>query len=285
MVVPTQEAMMAGNVPVETSTAVMHEDVALTDVPHLSKFLFCVCCPNPLAWAASITKVDQNEQQAVLYWGQYMGSLTEPGLHCTNPCGRELRKVSTKSCTLELKDIKVVDARGNPVIISGVVTYKLNSAKRACVDVEAPTTFITLQATTSMKQVASRYPYVSRAGEPSLQTEGASISAELIRSLQEKAAITGAHIMNFELVDLSYAPEIAQVMLVKQQAEALVEARRLIVGSAVTMTQDAVAQLEAKGQKLSDNAKETLTTNLLAVICSHQPAVPTVSMASGSRRR
>merc|ERR1712224_560261 len=118
-----------------------------------------------------------------------------------------------------------------------------------------------------MKQVAGRYPYSSAPGQPSLQTEGPALSSELVRLLQQKVSIAGATVHNFELVDLSYAPEIAQVMLVKQQAEALVEARRLIVGAAVDMAQDAVAQLEAKGQKLSDNAKETLTTNLLAVIC------------------
>merc|ERR1712176_1553404 len=106
-------------------------------------------------------------------------------------------------------------------------------------------------------------------GQPSLQTEGANISVELIRTLQEKTTITGACIINFELVDLSYAPEIAQVMLVKQQAEALVEARRLIVSAAVEMSQQAVAQLQASGPALSDSARETLTTNLLSVICSH----------------
>jgi uncharacterized protein YqkB len=246
--------------------------------PVLSKAIFCACCWNPVAWGGCCTKIDQNEQKAVLYWGRYYGSLKEPGMYCTNPCGREFMTCSTKYRTLELKDIKVVDAKGNPVIISGVVTYKLTSAKKACVDVDSPERYIMLQASTSMKQVASRYPYASKAGEPSLQTEGAAISVELIRSLQEKAAATGACITNFELVDLSYAPEIAQVMLVKQQAEALVDARRLLVSSAVSMAQEAVHQLQASGPPLSDNARETLTTNLLAVICSHQATTPTVPL-------
>lgn len=283
--VPVQETMMAGNARVGVVTG-MHEDpdIGSNCGPALSKCLCCICAPNPLTWMATCTKVDQNEQRAVLYWGRYYGSLKEPGMYCTNPCGREFLVASTKFCTLELKDIKVVDSKGNPVIISGVVTYKLTSAKKACVDVDNPSKFITLQATTSMKQVASRYPYASRAGEPSLQTEGAALSVELIRTLQEKSAITGACITNFELVDLSYAPEIAQVMLVKQQAEALVDARRLIVSSAVSMAQDAVVQLESKGPTLSDTARETLTTNLLSVICSHQATTPTVPLLPSSSR-
>jgi hypothetical protein len=286
--VPLQESMLAGsNARVGVVTGVTEEDPELDSIfgPCLSKAILCVCCWNPLTYAGCFTKVDQNEQRAVLYWGKYAGSLTKPGMYCINPCGRELLNTSTKYCTLELKDIKVVDAKGNPVIISGVVTYKLTSAKKACVDVENPQRFISLQATTSMKQVASRYPYAPMRGEASLQTEGAAISMELIRTLQEKAAITGACITNFELVDLSYAPEIAQVMLVKQQAEALVEARRLLVSSAVSMAQEAVTQLEAKGPALSDCARETLTTNLLSVICSHQATTPTVPLpaSTGSR--
>lgn len=246
--------------------------------PCLSKSLFCVCCWNPFAWAGCCNKVDQNEQKAVLYWGRYAGTLAEPGMYCLNPCGRETRTASTKCNTLELKDIKVVDAKGNPVVISGVVTYKIISARKACVDVEKPEYFIRLQATTALKQVASRYPYGAPPGQPSLQTECSGISAELARALQEKTDIAGALILSFELVDLSYAPEIAQVMLVRQQAESLVEARRLIVSSAVDMAQQAVAQLEAGGNGLSEQAKERITSTLLAVICSHSAATPTIPL-------
>lgn len=244
--------------------------------PCLSKCLFCVCCWNPLAWAASCTRVDQNQWRAVLYWGKYSGTLKEPGMYCINPCGREFRVASAKWNPLELKDIKVVDARGNPVIISGVVTYRIVSAEKACMNVENPHYFVRLQATTALKQVSSRFPYSAPPGQASLQSECSGISTELVRLLQSKTSIAGAFIMNFELVDLSYAPEIAQVMLVKQQAEALVEARRLIVGSAVDMAQNAVAQLEAKGTGLSEQATERITSTLLAVICSHSAAMPTI---------
>jgi len=246
--------------------------------PGLSKAGMCVCFWNPVCWPGFCTKVNQSDQAAVMYWGKYEGTLHEPGLYCLNPIGRELRTTSTRRATLELKDIKVLDAKGNPVVISGVVTYAITSAKNACVDVERPHEFISLQATTAMKQVASRYPYSAPIGQVSLQTETQEISAELVRVLQSKSSIAGAQVFNFELVDLSYAPEIAQVMLVRQQAEALVEARRLIVGAAVDMAQQAVAQLEAKGGSMSDSSKERITANLLTVICSHNPATPTVPL-------
>jgi len=257
-------------------------DLRITDRcgPCLSKALFGVCCWNPLAWAGCLTKLDQNEQRAVLYWGVYTGTLQEPGIHCLNPCGREYREMSSKCSTMELKDIKVVDGKGNPVIISGVVTYFLTSAKKACVDVERPAQYITLQASATLKQVASQYSYTSTSGEPSLQTGGSLISGELIRLLQEKTSFTGAQILNFEIVDLSYAPEIAQVMLARQQAEALVEARRLFVGAAVDMVNHAVVQLESKGLTLSDSARENITGNLLTVVCSHTPASPTIPLSS-----
>merc|ERR1740121_1258565 len=182
---------------------------------------------------------------------------------------------------MELKDIKVVDQRGNPVIISGVITYRNTSAFKACVEVENPWLFIMQQGTTVLKQVASRYPYSANPGQPSLQSECAGISSELVRVLQEKTTVAGTQVLSFELVDLAYAPEIAQSMLVKQQAEALVDARRLIVGAAVDIVQQAVSQLEAKGSNLSDQAKERITSNLLSVICSHSPASTVIPLSSG----
>jgi len=277
---PVQAGMVQATVGEPVAPAVPADEAidGCVTGPGLSKAIACICCPNVVQAFGWLTQVDQNQQKAVLYWGKYHGTLTEPGMFCVNPWGRELRPVSTKYDTLNLKDIKVLDARGSPVIVSGVVTYALTSAKRASIDVATPGHYITLQATAVLKQVAGRYPYSSAPGQPSLQTEGPALATELVRLLQQKVAIAGATVYNFELVDLSYAPEIAQVMLVKQQAEALVEARRLIVGAAVDMTQQAVAQLEASGQALSDSARERVTSNLLAVICSHSNATPTVPL-------
>merc|ERR1712129_318185 len=97
---------------------------------------------------------------------------------------------------------------------------------------------------------------------------------------QDKVAVTGARIFSFDLVDLSYAPEIARVMLVRQQAEALVDARRVIVSAAVDMTREAVSSLRSSNEALDERTCQQVTTNLLTVICSGSAAVPTVSMSS-----
>lgn len=273
---PQEQHMLSAGAMGQQAPIVLFDPAPDKCGPPLSMAVCCLCSWNPATYAGGCVKVNQNEQKAVMYWGKYSGTMSEPGMYCTNPCGRELRSVSTKCTTMELKDIKVVDQRGNPVIISGVITFRNTSAFRACIEVENPLYYVMQQGTTALKQVASRYPYSAPAGQPSLQSECAGISAELVRVLQEKTSITGAQILSFELVDFAYAPEIAQAMLVKQQAESLVEARRLIVGAAVDMAQTAVAQLESNGEGLSAEAKERITSTLLAVICSHSSAVPTI---------
>jgi len=235
--------------------------------------------------------VPQNEQWAMMYFGKYDGTLSEPGCYCINTFGLDVRKISTKQRTVQLASAKVLDAKGNPVVVDGMVTFVGTSAKRATIDVEKPwpdmsyhtakgTTFLELQAAAVLKQVCSRYPYEAPPGEHSLQTEGDQLARELQQLLQERVAVTGARILSFDLIDLSYAPEIAAVMLVRQQAEAFIDARRLIVQAAVDMTSGALEQLRAKGLQVTEATTQQITSNLLTVICSHQAATPVVSTAA-----
>jgi regulator of protease activity HflC (stomatin/prohibitin superfamily) len=188
---------------------------------------------------------------------------------------------------MNMNDIKVLDSKGNPVVISAVVTFEPTSAKKARIDVENPwpegsnrsETFLQLQAKAVLKQVTSMFPYEAPVGQSSLQTEGVHIADMLIARLQKRVAVAGARILSFDLVDLSYAPEIASAMLVRQQAAALVDARSLIVKAAVDMATQAVADLEAKtGQPLSKEMRERTCANLLTVICSSESVTPTVNM-------
>lgn len=257
-------------------------------------------CPNPISnilcglllpcgLCNGIRQINVNEQAAALYWGEYVGTVSRPGLYLMNPFGLQLWKISTKRNTMQLKDIKVLDARGNPVIINGVVTFTGTSAKKATIDVSNPwpaggrsagDTFLELQASAVLKRVASRFPYEARVGEASLQSEGRAISEELRRELQEKVECTGALVQSFDLVDLSYAPEIAQVMLARQQAEALVDARKTLVSAAVEMTRDAVEGLAGGEGGLDPKACQNMRANLLTVICSGSTAVPTLNVGS-----
>ena len=244
------------------------------------------------------TVVPERQHSAILFFGKYAGSIQQPGIHFLPPIGVEWRSISTATRTLNLKDLKVLDRRGNPVVISAVVTFQPTSAKKARIDVEDPwpsssvwqgrhsirsdgETFMQLQAQAVLKQVTSLFPYEAPEGAASLQTEGAHISAMLIARLQKRVSIAGAKITSFDFVDLSYAPEIASAMLVRQQAHALVDARKLIVQAAVDMTHQAVEDLELKsGKPLSTEMRESICSNLLTVVCSSEAVTPTLPVGN-----
>jgi regulator of protease activity HflC (stomatin/prohibitin superfamily) len=264
--------------------------------PFLSIGLSCIFSPFLYTiGGCGCFELPERTHGAVLYFGRYVGSVQDPGIHFLAPCGREIRRVSTATRTMDMKDLKVVDMRGNPVIVSAVVTFEATSARRARVDVQNPWpnatwapgiingTYLQLQAQAVLKQVTSQFPYEAPLGQASLQTEGAHITDMLIHSLQKRVRITGARIISFDLVDLSYAPEIAAHMLVRQQAAALVDARKLIVDAAVDMTHDAIHNLEAKGRTLDEATKNTIATNLLTVICSNESVRPVINTDSGSK--
>ncbi|KAL7575407.1 hypothetical protein ACA910_007313 [Epithemia clementina (nom. ined.)] len=267
---------------------------SLFTAPLLSTVVSLTCClPFYILACCGFFEVKEKEIKAVLYFGKYIGSVQEPGIHFLPICGLETRPISTATRTVDLKDLKVLDQRGNPVVISAVVTFVPTSAKKARIDVQNPWpyatwqpavgrgTYLQLQAEAILKQVASQFPYEAPAGQPSLQTEGSHITAILVQRLQERVNILGAHIMTFDLVDLSYAPEIAQSMLLRQQAEALVDARRIIVAAAVDMATDALTHMQERGCLLDDATRQGLVSNLMTVICSHTAVTPTVSVGSG----
>jgi len=294
------------------------------NVSPLATLASIVCFPFSILLCCGLQVVPERRHAAVLVFGKYSGSVQSPGIHCLPPCFVEWRYISTATRTINMKDLKVLDRRGNPAVISAVVTFVPTSAKKARIEVQEPwpnasedtwgfpttsssstdresrlvraftkenvsdsRTFLQLQAQAVLKQVASMFPYEAPAGEPSLQTEGAHLSEMLIQKLQGRVNIAGAKILSFDLVDLSYAPEIASAMLVRQQASALVDARKLIVKAAVDMTTQAVENLEANtGRELSAEARDRTCTNLLTVICSNEAVTPTLPMAgssSGSR--
>ena len=240
----------------------------------------CFCC----------ACVSENEQWALLYFGKYEGTLDQPGCHCLNHLGLQVRKISTKQRSMQLSQAKVLDAKGNPVVVNAAITFVGTSARKATVDVENPwpdsmqgagehqqSSFLELQASAVLKHVCSRYPYEAPAGEHSLQTEGEQLAKELKLRLQERVEVTGAKILSYDLLDLSYAPEIAQLMQARQQASAFIDARRLIVQAAVDMASSAVEQLKQRGVNVSGPTANQITSNLLTVICSNQSAQPVVT--------
>jgi regulator of protease activity HflC (stomatin/prohibitin superfamily) len=264
----------------------------LDDAPCLAKAITFACLP---FWVFPCQfgcfQISEKRHSAVLYFGKYVGSVQNPGIHFLTPFGLEMRPISTATRTMDMKNLKVVDSRGNPVIVSAVVTFVATSARKARIDVENPWpnaswqpgvqsgTYLQLQSQAVLKQITSQFPYEAQEGFPSLQTEGRHITELLMSTLQKRVAVTGAQILSFDLVDLSYAPEIAQNMLVRQQAAALVDARKLIVEAAVEMTHSATEALKVKkGRDLSEKTEDAIMINLLTVVCSNEAVTPTISV-------
>lgn len=232
----------------------------------------------------SLMIIHPQEEKVILYWGKFSELLTEPGLYVRNIWGRKVHTVSVKRQTLELPRTTVADGNGNPILIAAVVTYRYVDSRKVALDIEDAHGFVKTQAMAVLKQVASKYPYESHDGH-SLKAEAQAIGAEMVALLQVKVNAAGTEVLSFELSDLSYAPEIAQSMLVRQQAQALVDARKIVVEGAVEIVYEAVHQLEAKGLGLDQSERSRLVANLLTVICGEAKVQPTYPIHSAQEAK
>lgn len=249
----------------------------------VSKCLFVPTCP--LAFLSSILSVRQQTETLVFRFGKYESTLTEPGLYWNNCWGREIRPCSTAIQSLDLpagyngKNLVVLDSKGNPLVVSGVVVYHVADTYQATVATENYKTFIETQSEACLKTVVGRFPYESTGDAPCLQRNGEVVSQALQVELQRQLQVAGIHVRSFALKEISYAPVIAAAMLKRQQAQAMVEARATIVAGAVDMTHSAVEQLKDRGVVLDERATATLVSNLLTVICSESEATPTLPLS------
>ena len=188
------------------------------------------------------------------------------GCHTSFPFGRSLPKTSTKQKTP--LPARVQDRRRDriSVVVSAILNFRVVDSKYALLNVDINFQFVNTNAQSVLKQVVGRYTY------DQLKNEADSVTKSLLARLQPICSVAGVHIQSMQLNELNYAPEIASGMLKKQQAGALIEARKLIVEGAVSIAQDAVRLLEDKGSdsglKMSNSEKVSLVTNLLTVTCS-----------------
>jgi hypothetical protein len=221
--------------------------------------------------------VQPNHQAAIFCCGNYRGTVKNSGIQwvacCENPV-----MISKALKAIELKEFKVLDSNGNPIVISGNVSYSFQSASKPTIDVEHADHFLRMQAQTVLKRIAARYPYEAAEGSPCLKSETGGFTEELRGALQQAVLPAGAVILAYELTDLSYAPEVAQAMLQKQQAQAMVKAREIIVHAAVHITDQALKELKNLGHNIEKDAEQRIVGNLLTVICSGQNATPTLSV-------
>jgi len=236
-----------------------------------------LCCPNPLScitstivpciWLCSCLTVEENTGLVVLSNGKLTASITDPGLHMVNPCCTQKFIVSQKQRCLEMQKIKCIDLKGNPIVIRAIVVFRVSDVIKASLEVQDYSQFVLTQATAVLKTVASKYPYESSDDSESLKEDAAAITHELIKTLQGKVNVAGISVIDFVLNELSYAPEIAQSMLVRQQAEALLGARTQIVNGAVQISKTAAQKLADGGLVMTDAERARMVSNLMCIIC------------------
>jgi len=247
------------------------------------------CCPNVLscamsmflpAWLGGCQIVNENESVVNLVWGELSSVITTPGIYCVNPCGIQTFRQSLKQVSLDLNKIKVIDKKGNPLLLSAIVVYRIHDPVAASLEVQNVVNYVSSMGEAVLKQIAAKYPYETNDdSQPSLKTEATHIAQIMVQSLQVKTKACGVKILDFALTDLSYAPEIAQAMLVRQQAEALIDARTMIVQGAVDIAADAAKQLKDRGVNMDNHEKSRMVSNIMCIICGDANVQPTMNLS------
>lgn len=235
------------------------------------------------SWVAvrGLTTVQPGEARVVQLFGRYLGTLRRPGLWWVNPfTGR--RRISTRVRNHETAAMKVNDADGNPIEIAAVVVWQVEDTARAVFEVDDFVAFVGIQTETAVRHIATSYPYDAHGGSAlSLRENAEDITAELSAEITARVASAGVSVIESRLTRLAYAPEIAQAMLRRQQAGAVVAARQTIVDGAVGMVDAALRRLERDGVvELDEERKATMVSNLLVVLCGDRDPQPVVNTGS-----
>jgi regulator of protease activity HflC (stomatin/prohibitin superfamily) len=228
-----------------------------------------------------LTAVVPGRAHVVQLFGRYRGTIRDPGLQWVNPFTNRI-VVSTRIRNQESAQAKVNDADGNPIEIAAVVVWQVADTAHAIYSVDDFTHFVTIQAETAVRHIASSYPYDSRgSGALSLRDNADEITGQLSAELTARVRPAGVQIIETRLTRLSYAPEIAQAMLRQQQASAVVGARQRIVEGAVGMVRLALERLKEEGVvELDEERKAAMVSNLLVVLCSEQATQQVVNTGS-----
>ncbi len=212
--------------------------------------------------------VEPRQARVLLRFGTFSRTVQTPGIHWAFPIGLQKLGASLRDAVGTLPVVTVVEASGNPIQVSAVVVYRVVDARRALLDIRGYHAFVMNQASAALKAICSRYAYSARtSGEPCLKAESPEVLAALQSALQEHVNHAGIEIVLVRLNDLTYAPEIAQAMLLRQQAQAMIEARRTLVDGAVGIAQDALAGLATAGLQLRAPARTALLSNLTLLLC------------------
>ncbi|WP_246846221.1 SPFH domain-containing protein [Humibacter ginsenosidimutans] len=226
----------------------------------------------------SLVIVQPGETRVVQLFGRYVGTVRRPGMSWVVPFSTR-RKVSVRIRNFETKRLRVNDADGNPVELAAIVVWQVSDTAKATYAVDDYLDFVMVQAESALRQIATAYPYDASGGEGiSLRDSTDVVATELSHEVTTRVAPAGIEIVEVRISHLAYAPEIAQAMLRRQQAGAVVQARSRIVEGAVGMVEMALDRLnESDYVTLDDERRAAMVSNLMVVLCSDQPAAPIVN--------
>jgi regulator of protease activity HflC (stomatin/prohibitin superfamily) len=226
----------------------------------------------------SLVIVQPGQTRAVRFFGSYVGTVRRTGLSWILPL-TDRRTVSIRVRNFETNHLKVNDADGNPVEIASIVVWQVADTARALFAVDDYLNFVRVQAESALRHVATTHPYDDPA-DRGLSLRGSTdiVAGELAAEMAERVAIAGVEIVEVRISHLAYSSEIAQAMLRRQQANAVVAARTRIVDGAVGMVELALDRLRERGiVDLDEERKAAMVSNLMVVLCSDQPASPIVN--------
>ena len=247
-----------------------------------------------------ILQLEPNEARVTTWFGKYSGTFSETGFYWINPF-YGTKKVSLRARNLDAEPIKVNDKTGNPVMIGLVLVWKLKDTYKALFEVDSQTmaaspntvgsdtkglmnaleNFVRVQSDAALRQVAGQYAYDdedTKEGEPTLRSNADEVNEQLEQKLDERLALAGIEVVEARINYLAYAPEIAAVMLRRQQASAIITAREKILEGAVSMVKMALDKLSSEEiVELDDDKKAAMVSNLLVVLCGDESAQPVVN--------
>ncbi|MBO4849779.1 MAG: SPFH domain-containing protein [Prevotella sp.] len=254
---------------------------------------------NIICWCGFLM-LEPNEARVLTWFGKYSGTFTRTGFYWINPF-YSCKKVSLRARNLDAEPIKVNDKTGNPVMIGLVMVWKLKDTYKAMFEVDSQTIatsptelgssaksimnalekFVRVQSDAALRQVAGQYAYDDEDGgsdEPTLRSSADEINEQLEQKLNERLALAGIEVVEARINYLAYAPEIAAVMLRRQQASAIITAREKIVEGAVSMVKMALEKLSQEDVvELDDDKKAAMVSNLMVVLCGDDAAQPVVN--------
>jgi regulator of protease activity HflC (stomatin/prohibitin superfamily) len=230
---------------------------------------------------AGIFSVQPNQARVLTLFGTYVGSVKSSGLWWANPFYKK-QAISLRIRNFETAKLKVNDQGSNPIEIGAIVVWQVVDSAEALFEVDNYEDYVRVQSESAVRALASQYPYDSNSNEVrSLSHNAADISEQLASEVQARLSKAGMKVIEARLAHLAYAPEIANAMLRRQQASAIIAARVLIVEGAVSMVDMALKLIDEKGMvRLDEERKAAMVSNLLVTLCAEQPMQPVVNTGS-----